>query len=69
MSGKRIAELLERWNAASQPFLTDDEMVELEKGLAVLCEFFHASKLSPLTVYYEMKLESVQHALQARRAR
>lgn len=58
ISGKRIGELFEKWQAATP--LSDKELDELIKGLEVISDFCYATRLNPLIVYYSSQVESLR---------
>lgn len=67
MNGNLTGKLLLKWGEATP--LTDSELVELINGLKFVRDFCSGCGLSPMTVYYSMNLESMESALEARRAR
>lgn len=67
MNGKQIGALHNQWQSSKVP-LTDAELTELIDGLQVIFDFFSESRISPLTVYYGMQLESLKRCRDARTA-
>lgn len=66
MNGTEIANLLDRWNNMRNP-LNDEELRTLINGLQVIFDFCASMKLSPMTVYYGLTLESLKRCQQARK--